>query len=227
MPSESSLPTWWINLWIVIGCFAFVLFFGVPVFMSRNLALEYQRFQDCRDHRRADCKPSMVWLLSDWKMSTSTSLLDTDLKRASDNIAAPSAAPLQAQQIDYVATSTVSIRFPADIQNENDSTTKLRAIQVPEGQKIAINVTAPSTVARVEVFVGDIASSDSEKAFPTKPTAVLVKGRSGQFTGSWTYPKEGFHGFAHMEVRTYTSSKGSAEANAKYDHVTYLVAIKK
>lgn len=226
MPSERSLPTWWINLWIVIGCFAFVLFFGVPVLMSRNLALEYQRFQDCSERRRADCKPSLIWLLSDWKIPTGTSILDTRLNGLS-NQSASSSNPQQPQEIEYVATSTISIRFPADIQNENDPATKLRAIETPLGQKVSFNVTTPASVARVELFIGDTVSSHSEKAFPTKSAVVLTKSKTGIFTGAWTYPATGFSGPARVEVRTYSTAKGSAEANAKYDHVTYLVAIKK
>lgn len=198
--------------------------------MSRNVALEYQRFQACSERRRADCKPSLIWLLSDWKAPTSTVILNTQLDGLSQNVRTPSASssnPLLPQEIEYVSTSTISIHFPEDIQNENDPATKLRAIQTSLGQRVSINVTAPTSVARVEVFIGDMVSSNSEKAFPTKPAIILTKNKTGVFTGNWVYPATGFSGPAHLEVRTYASAKGSMVANAKYDHVTYLVAIKK
>ena len=70
---DRSLPTWWIKIWIALGCVAFAMFIGIPFFLSRNIKQEFDRYQACVEHRRADCQPSMIWLLSDWKFATSTS----------------------------------------------------------------------------------------------------------------------------------------------------------
>ncbi|MBP7134642.1 hypothetical protein KBA73_05490, partial [Patescibacteria group bacterium] len=129
MPSSpsSSLPTWWLNIWIAVGTVAFVLLIVVPMLMFSTFSRERYRFDQCEANRRDDCKPSMIWYLSGW--------MTLEPKAGTNS----STTTMTASSTGMVATSTQDmIVAPREVKT-SDKAPQMQVIQ-PKGFMIVNGV---------------------------------------------------------------------------------------
>lgn len=189
MPSSSSLPTWWLRLWIAIGVVVFALIIIVPAFIFTTFTSERHRFEGCEQKTRSDCRPSMIWLFAGWLQPVPQPLTVTStgsIVPTSTTATVPSDAPplgnAREEHVGATSTRITSVKAEGILlvggkYQIGPSTSTVWTVKADDAQTVEVYLKVPGAAS--------------------KRVVSLKKQKDGSFQGGWNIPKA----LGELEVR--------------------------